>query len=208
MSNNYDNIANHYDLLSRLVFRRSLIDAQSDLLKFIQPGNHIPIAGGGTGIVLEKISKLHNEGLKITYVDISGKMIALAKKKYTGLNEVHFIHQPVEEFISTQQFDIVMTPFLFDNFTENRISQVFTRLDGLLKPGGKWLFTDFFYDRHQTKLWQSLLLKSMYIFFRVLCNIEAATLIDMEGIFEDNRYQKIHESTFYGGLIKSITYSK
>ncbi|MCW3116914.1 MAG: Methyltransferase type 12 [Chitinophagaceae bacterium] len=208
MFNNYDKIASYYDRLSGFVFGHSLIDAQSCLLKYIQPGNNILIAGGGTGIILAELAKRHARGLTITYVEISGKMIVIAKKRNCRQNLVSFIHQPVENFISEQQYDIIVTPFLFDNFTENKIEKTFTSLNALLKPGGKWLFADFFYDNRQGKLWQKLLLRIMYRFFRLTCNIEASVLINMESIFERSGYEKIYETTHYAGFIKSIVYTK
>jgi ubiquinone/menaquinone biosynthesis C-methylase UbiE len=208
MHNNYDNIARHYDLLSRLVFRRSLITAQSRLLQYVQPGSTILIAGGGTGVILEELAKIHDRGLKITYVEISTKMIAIAKKKNRKQNEVQFIHKSVEEFVAEHPYDCILTPFLFDNFTEDGIGRIFKLLDAMLRPGGKWLFADFFYDSSRGKLWQKLLLKIMYKFFRLICKIEATTLINMENIFEQKGYEKIYEMTYYSGFIKSIVYHK
>ncbi|MES1218101.1 MAG: methyltransferase domain-containing protein, partial [Bacteroidota bacterium] len=100
MPDNYDKIAKYYDQLSRVVFGRTLIQAQKALLKFITPGTNILIIGGGTGIILEEISKIYSSDLTITYVEISRNMIEIAEKRNWKQNEVYFIHQPVEEFIS------------------------------------------------------------------------------------------------------------
>ncbi|MES1222884.1 MAG: class I SAM-dependent methyltransferase [Bacteroidota bacterium] len=208
MPGNYDKIAKYYDQLSRIVFGHSLIRAQKALLKFIEPGTNILIIGGGTGIILEEISKLYSSGLTITYVEISDKMIDIAKKRNWKQNEVYFIHQPVEEFISEKQYDSILTPFLFDNFTENKIQKIFPLINSLLKPGGNWLFVDFFYDKEKGKLWQRILLKIMYKFFRLICNIEATDLVNMEDLFEKHGYKNIYEETYYSGFIRSIAYEK
>ena len=71
MAANYDNSAWFYDRLSRLIYGKALVRSQVYLLRYIPAGSIILIAGGGTGWILEEISKLHPSGLKITYVEIS-----------------------------------------------------------------------------------------------------------------------------------------
>ena len=95
---------------------------------------------------------------------------------------------------------------MFDNFLPEKIELVFSKLDQLLKPGGLWLYADFVNDK-QGKLWQKLLLKTMYLFFKLTCNIETQQLIDMNKFFADG-YGKIAESFYYSNFIKAIAYIK
>jgi len=146
MLNNYDKIARYYDVLSRLLFHQSQVNAQIAQLKFIPPHSRILIAGGGTGWILEELSKVQDQGLHITYVEISAEMIRLAKKRNTGKNSIEFINCAIEEFPITASYDVVHTAFLFDNFAGERTATVFRILHQALKPGGLWLYTDFFYQ--------------------------------------------------------------
>lgn len=81
MNNNYDKLANHYDTLSRLVFFKSQVNSQINQLQYIQENSHVLIVGGGTGWILEELAKVYTNGLKIVYVEISAKMIALSQKR-------------------------------------------------------------------------------------------------------------------------------
>ena len=137
MASNYDNSAWFYDRLSRVIYGRALIRSQVYLLQHIPAGATILIAGGGTGWILEEITKIHPSGLKITYAEISAKMMALSQKRNAGNNEVTFVNLPVENVQMPDQFDVVITPFLFDNFTEQTLQQVFGHIHQSLKPGGK-----------------------------------------------------------------------
>ncbi|RZL39782.1 MAG: methyltransferase domain-containing protein [Pedobacter sp.] len=110
--NNYDKIANYYDSLSRLVFGKSQLNAQINQLKNIKKNSSILIVGGGTGWILEEIGKRHPSGLKITYVEISAKMLALSKDRDYGANSVLFIHSSIEDFNLGDHFNIILTPFL------------------------------------------------------------------------------------------------
>lgn len=205
MASNYDNSAWFYDRLSRLVYGKALVKAQVYLLPHIPAQSSILIAGGGTGWILEEIVKLHPSGLKITYVEISAKMMALSRKRNTGNNEVTFINGPVESIKENTTYDVVFTPFLFDNFTEQTLQQVFTHLHSRLKPGGIWLNTDF---RLAGKWWHAFLLRSMIVFFRLICRIEAKKLPDIEKCFEAKKYVVIDQKAFFGEFILSTVYQK
>lgn len=208
MNNNYDKIAKQYDSLSKLVFGRVLIHAQTCMLHLVPARSHILIAGGGTGWILEELRKIHPEGLQITYVEISANMIAQAQKRNYGLNEVVFINQPIEDYNSPKHFDIIFTAFLFDNFTFEKTTLVFKRLDNMLVNKGKWLFADFHMNQKTTKTWQCILMKSMLLFFRVVSNIEARKLSDPTPLFEQHHYRQLFLTSHYKGFIQSIVYEK
>lgn len=205
--NNYDKIAKYYDFLSRMVFFKSQVNAQKQQLPMIPANSKVLIVGGGTGWILDEIAKIHYEGLEIMYVEISANMLELAKKRNLANNKVQFLHLPIEEFVEQQSFDVILTAFLFDNFAKDRVKQVFSKLNYLLKPGGLWLFTDFVQQPQKSKIWQSLLLKTMYLFFRKLSNVEAKTLFNMDELFEKYGFIKINEYFYYGGFIKSTSWS-
>ncbi|MBW8682726.1 class I SAM-dependent methyltransferase [Chitinophaga rhizophila] len=211
MTNNYDNIARYYDVLSRVVFGSSQRDAQVALLSYIPADSRILIAGGGTGWILEKIAAHAAPGLHIWYVEISAKMLEQAKKKHYQPNNVTFIHQAIEDFrpaeAGVSQFDVIITPFLFDNFSAARITPVFMQLHHMLAPGGRWLFTDFHYQQH-TPFWQQVLLNTMYTFFRIICKVEAGALENVAPLFQSNGYSLTTECFYFGKFIRSAVYSK
>ncbi|HVW12250.1 MAG TPA: class I SAM-dependent methyltransferase [Mucilaginibacter sp.] len=205
MAANYNNSAWFYDRLSRLVYGKALIRSQVYLLPFISPGSKLLIAGGGTGWILEEIAKVHPSGLEITYIEVAANMMKLSKKRNTGRNKVEFINDAVENIGLDQGYDVVITPFLFDNFTEENLQRIFAHIHQCLKPGGLWLNTDF----HLTgKWWQRFLLRSMIIFFRLTCRIEATKLPDIANCFRKADYKTIARKCFVGDFILSTVYRK
>jgi ubiquinone/menaquinone biosynthesis C-methylase UbiE len=206
--NNYDRTAGFYDFLSRAVFFRAQVDAQTAQLKYIPAQSKVLIVGGGTGWILEELAKEHPEGLQITFVEISANMIAQAKKRSSGANQVRYIHSSIETYADDEMYDVVQTAFLFDNFSVNRINQVFLKLHNLLKPGGLWLFSDFNPHPKSGKIWQGMLLKMMYFFFHLIANVEAKKLTDMAPSFEAKGYRYIAQQQYYGHFIESIIFQK
>jgi ubiquinone/menaquinone biosynthesis C-methylase UbiE len=203
MAANYNNSAWFYDRLARLVYGKSLLKAQVYLLQFIQPHSNVLIVGGGTGWILEELTALHPAGLNITYVEIAPNMMALSQKRDTGNNQVNFITAAIENVELPADFDIALTPFLFDNFKEETFHKVFDAINALLKQDGTWLNCDF---QLNGKWWQWAMLKSMFIFFRLICNIEASKLPGIEKRFRDGGYKVIEENTFFGGFISAKIY--
>ncbi|MES2277835.1 MAG: class I SAM-dependent methyltransferase [Bacteroidota bacterium] len=205
MASNYDNAAWFYDRLSRIIYGKALITAQTAFLYLIPANSNILIAGGGTGWLIEAISKLHPSGLNITYVELSEKMMALSKKRNTGANTVIYINAPIEEASLQAGFDVIITPFLLDSLSPATFDKVFNTLDSLLKTTGIWLNTDF---QLTGKWWQPILLKCMYIFFRMIGCVENVELPLIKQRFNRNGYQPQKEQTFFGEFIAATIYKK
>jgi ubiquinone/menaquinone biosynthesis C-methylase UbiE len=204
-TNTYDNIVWLYDRLSRMVYGRTLISAQLWLLSAIPAGAKILIVGGGTGEVLEEITKLRPSGLDITYVDASEKMIARAKTRNAGNNRVTFIASRLEDAGLCDTYDIALTPFFFDNFTGDAAEDILCNIDALLHPQSKWLYCDF---QDAGKVWQSILLRVMYTFFKVTVRIGTNRLPHMEHYFSKHRYTVAKRATFFKNFVVSIVYEK
>jgi ubiquinone/menaquinone biosynthesis C-methylase UbiE len=203
MSANYNNSAWFYDRLSRLIYGRALINSQVYLLQFIPANTSVLIVGGGTGWILEELTQLHPSGLQITYVEVAANMIALSKKRNAGSNEVVFINDAIENTNLPGYFDVIITPFLFDNFTGSNLPKIFDVISVLLKPAGIWLNADF---QLTGKWWQQVLLKSMFLFFKVFCGIEASKLPDIDKEFEKHHYKIAEEKAFFNDFIISRVY--
>jgi ubiquinone/menaquinone biosynthesis C-methylase UbiE len=207
MKGNYSFVAPYYDYLSRIIFGDAIVIAQKFLVTFILPNSTILIVGGGTGWILEEIAKKHAAGLQIIYIDSSKKMIASARRKNFGNNKVIFINGDIREVAINYVFNIVITPFVLDNFSNSTTIKVFDKIHNSLSTGGHWLFTDFEVSEHG-KLWQKHLLKAMYFFFKVACNIEATALPDTDTLFHRYRYAIVSSKTFFRNFIRSVVYCK
>ncbi len=205
MSANYNNSAWFYDGLARLVYGRALVNAQVYLLHHIPANSNVLIVGGGTGWILEELARIHPKGLSITYVEIATAMVALSKKRNTGDNKVTFINDAIENVALSPDFDVVVTPFLFDNFTEQTLHKVFNSINGLLKKDGLWLNCDF---QLTGKWWQWVMLKSMFVFFRLICNIEASKLPKIRECFEQDGFKARAQKNFFGEFIEAGVYKK
>jgi len=202
---NFNNSAWFYDTLARLVYGKALVQAQVYLLNFIPEQANVLIVGGGTGWVLDELTKLHPSGLAIIYVEISENMMALSQKRNTGGNKVVFINDAIEKVDLPNDFTIVLTPFLLDNFTDENLDKIFRSINRTLRPGGIWLNASF---QLTGKWWQWILLKSMFVFFKMICGIEASKLPDITTRFDTNGYALINQEGFFGDFMRAAAYKK
>jgi ubiquinone/menaquinone biosynthesis C-methylase UbiE len=209
VSNNYDSIARYYDFVHRLFYGQSEINAQTELLDYIKPGDRILIVGGGTGWILEKMSAVYPSGLRITYIESSVKMMELSRVRDCRRNNVSFVQERVEDWVGGDEvYDCILTGLFFDNFTAAHSAQIVQLLTPFLKRDGFWLDSDFYYPKGRGKLWQALLLKTMYVSARLICGVEAKRLPDMELIFRTAGYWSVNMSFHYQRFIRSVVYQK
>ena len=203
---NFNAIAPVYDQLCQMVFGKTHRYVQIGLLRYIKPNSKVLIVGGGTGWVLEEISKQLPTSLEITYIEKSIKMLAISQKRDAAQNRVIYINEPLENCnLASQNYDVVFTPFLFDCFTEASLQQAFLQLGACLKPNGLWLYADFKVTQGRA-WWQKPILSLMYLFFRVVSRVDARTLVPVSTYFAP--YKLVAEQQFVWGFIVGQVYQK
>src|SRR4051812_25234860 len=102
----FNGLAFVYDGLAKLVFGKSIQDAQRCFLNQLSDKRNILILGGGTGWILEEVI-LKNSACDIWYVEASSKMIELSQRKLPKdyASRVHFIHGTEQSLPNQIQFD-------------------------------------------------------------------------------------------------------
>jgi ubiquinone/menaquinone biosynthesis C-methylase UbiE len=188
-----------------VVFGRALVRAQTTFLHLIPANAHMLIAGGGTGWIIEELTKIHPSGLHITYVELSENMLKLARKRNAGGNTVIYINAPVEDAGLSQSFDAVLTPFLLDSLPAPILHKVINTCYSLLKPGSLWLNTDF---QLSGKWWQKPLLNSMYLFFKIIGCVDTVELPEIKKQLAIQGLKSINEQAFFGEFIVATVYKR
>ena len=204
---NYDRITPYYDFLSRLVFQDNQRKPQYAQLNFLKNDDRMLIVGGGSGWILEAIYELKLSGLEVIYLEHSESMLYKSKYRNTGNLNVKFIHLDVELFQEDKKFDVIMTPFLFDNFKQEKATKVFSILDDLLKEDGHWFHADF---THDTKggWWKEIIINLMYRFLRMWSAVDHSEFVDMSPIFDSFGYELIWKQFYFSKFIYGKVYRK
>ncbi|MBI1768450.1 MAG: class I SAM-dependent methyltransferase [Bacteroidetes bacterium] len=199
--NDFDKIAFAYDRLARVVFGKSIIDSQKYFLEKIPHRSKLLILGGGTGWILTEIFKVKSD-IEICYIEASEKMIAIAKEKTKQDERIQFVCGTENEIPKDEQFDFVITNFYLDLFTDKSIKIVLTKIRKSLSPKVQWIVTDFV----DTKWWQILMLKMMYVFFSVTCNVKSKKIPAWSEAMGDSGGRKTESRFFYGNFIETALF--
>lgn len=181
-----------------MVFGKALINAQVKALADLKLPCNLLIAGGGDGEILKYLADFKGE---LDYVEISPKMIQLAKSK-TELR-IHWHIQDIFTFDTERKYDVIFLPFLLDNFSSSETKALIKRLAVWLKPSSNVIISDY---TEKPNLWQRLILKLMYIFFKIVAGVNVSNIPPIESIMERSGFKKESESFHYGRFIETKVY--
>lgn len=213
----FDTIAPVYDPLARLVFGRSIVQAQTCFLDTVPPGARVLIIGGGTGWILTEL--LQKQAIAhIDYVEASARMISLAQQKYRNFKKKHAIsHSATVKFIqgtehnvpSETLYDVIITFFVLDMYHNEALRNITQKLYDKLISGGIWLFADFKTNQKRVqRWWHQALVNLMFLFFRLTCNLQNRKLPDYDQAFSQLPLFREKTKTFFRQLMVSEVYRK
>lgn len=197
----FDRLAPVYTRLSGIVFGKTLERSQNHFLNSIKTNDRILILGGGSGELLKSLLK-QQPNVTIDYIDISEKMIQLARQKTQSPSNVNFIIG-TEQNIPNREYTVVITNFYLDLFSDATLNTVIEKIKIKLQPDASWLVTDFV----NKKWWHHMMLGGMYLFFRITTHIEATRLPHWTRHLMNHGATEIDSKRFYGGFIESKVYT-
>ncbi|TRX53673.1 methyltransferase [Fulvivirga sp. M361] len=200
-SGDFDFVAPFYDLLARIVFGDALKRSQCYFLNAIKEGDAVLIIGGGTGGILMGLDRL-NVPVNVTYVEHSAKMLKISKQHQLKHIEVKFIHG-TEANIPKASYDVVITAFFLDVFNAQKLPVIMDQIHQNLTFSGRWLQTDFV---KTSKVWQRIMIRAMYLFFRLATGMEGRRLLNFDEYFDNLGYKKITFKHFYYGMVRTTLY--
>jgi len=179
-----------------------MIQAQLHFIPSIADGSSLLILGGGTGWWLEELLK-HKPGVHVVFVDIADQMIQLASNRMKGSARVKFIEGTVTDIPADLKVDYVVTHFYLDLIPESQLSQSIIEIVRHLKPGGRWMVTDFMPPakwNHRIISW------IMHRFFRIWTRHPNSRLINWEQSLMNNGLNLVSEAYYFDGFIKTGLY--
>lgn len=205
---NFDWVAPVYDAMAFVVFGRKLQQAQTVFLDLIPDGSSVLIVGGGTGWLLEQLMESCKPN-RVLYLETSGQMVARASRRMIGkalLGSVEFRVGDENALRPDEQFDVLMTPFLLDLFTEATLqTQLIPKLLHALAHTGRWIVTDFV---QPAVWWQKALLWTMIRFFRFTAGIETRKLANWQELLQTARLINIARKPQVGGMASAEVWTR
>ena len=114
--------------------------------------------------------------------------------------------QGTEEMIpSGMVFDVVITNFYLDLFSDEKLKRTLQRIHVHTEPTSTWLAVDFVDGQIW---WHRWMLKIMYLFFRAVCDIEAKELPRWHQRLQEAGWRETHGKFWYGAFIRSTVWER
>ena len=207
-------VARVYDALAGLAFGGALRRAQRATLAAglppgIQLAPRVLVLGGGAGWVLGEIWRQRPQA-QVLYVEVSAAMLARTRARLrrhpAPAGAAVELRQGTEAALRPgEQFDVIITFFVLDCFTEAALPGALARLHAAHAPGARWLVTDFPPARRGWRRW---LLWAMYRFFGLTVGLRAQRLPPWPQELAALGWQPGWKMHFFGGAIAGLVLQK
>ncbi|MCL4637362.1 MULTISPECIES: class I SAM-dependent methyltransferase [Olivibacter] len=97
--------------------------------------------GAGTGLFSYFVYQV-NPKLKYTLLDISPEMLAVAKRRFTGLSHFSYLEMDYRERSLPGKYDIIISSLSIHHLTDQEKSILYQRIFKALKPDGLFINAD------------------------------------------------------------------
>jgi SAM-dependent methyltransferase len=182
---NFDPIGRPYRWLEYLTLGRSLEDCRTHYLPQLLRRHHALVLGDGDGRFTSKLLAT-NLSINVVAVDTSATMLQLLRQRCEAatpnaavrLSTHHADALTLSLDRAEGSYDLVVTHFFLDCFIQSELDTLISRIAPTLTPGALWLISDFRIPTGPMRLPAKLLIRSLYLGFRLLTGLRTTRLPD------------------------------
>lgn len=178
------------------MFGKQLDLASSFQLAEITKPARILVVGGGSGTILQHFTPEHI----VDYVEPSSNMVAYAKSQPFDCT-INFHQRTFQEFETNHKYDVFVFPFFLDMFNADDLEIIFRKVKNLINAEGQIIISDFTSEYSRLSVFQKLLLKSIFVFFRITSNHRLFEIINIQPLLYKIDFQLVKEKTFVSGMV-------
>lgn len=200
---NFDRIARWYQVLEYLTLGRWLERTRFHFLPRIHSVQNALVLGDGDGRFLARLLNNHSS-VHATAVDTSAVMLDLLSARCrSDAVRLHIVHENVLDYVPDHhdRYDLVVTHFFLDCLTEQQVNQLVEQLAPVLSPNAIWLFSDFQIPPGKLTIPAKLLVRSLYLAFRLLTRLDVTALPDHASAFKRAGLVRSDQQKFLGGIL-------
>jgi SAM-dependent methyltransferase len=202
---NCDPIAPWYRWLEYLGFGRELERRRTAFLADIADARRILVLGDGDGRFLARLVA-QNRGASIDCVDLSARMLALARDR---AGDAVTYHHADARTIPLAGYDLIVTHFFLDCFDSADAAPLVERIANAAAPRARWLISEFRQPaRGWPAAWARAWLWVLYSFFRVTTGLRTASLIDHHPLLTRHGFRMVRRQSARFGLLSSELWSR
>ena len=208
---NCDAIAPLYQWMEYAVFGKALERCRLSHLERLKAPRQALVVGDGDGRFLKALA-LRFPKTSIDYVDASGAMLALARRRL-GFRQgapINFFQRDVRAIdLPDRRYDFIACHFFFDVFAQAELAEVVHHIAAAAAPEAQWLVSEFDVPSGEIqRLGAKLLLRVMYRFFHISTGLVNQKLPDWRPSLESEGFSRESASKQRGGFIVSELWAR
>jgi SAM-dependent methyltransferase len=179
---NFNRIARPYRWLEYLTLGTALENCRTHYLPQLLDRRRALVLGDGDGRFLAQLLA-SNPDLHADAIDASSTMLQLLRQRCEAatpnaamrlrIHHANALTVPLED-----SYDLVVTHFFLDCLTQPDLDTLITHINPTLTPGALWLVSDFRIPNGLMRLPARLLVRSLYLAFRLLTGLRTTHLPD------------------------------
>ncbi len=179
---NFDRLAPHYRWLERLTCGPVLQRTRTHHLPDLADRRYALILGDGDGRFTAALLA-RNRAVCVHAVDTSLSMLHLLHRNSTratasAFARLRITHADALTTPTISGTDLIVTHFFLDCLTQPQLEALIARLAPTLAPGALWLISDFRIPRGLLHLPARLLVRALYLAFRLFTGLRVTRLPD------------------------------
>lgn len=206
---NCDTLAPYYEVLEHLFFGRHLEQRRFAFLDEARTSQRTIVCGGGDGRFLARLLRI-NRRLEADFVELSPKMVDLADRRVTSMGpdfreRVRFCARDVREFEPRAAgYDLIVTHFFLDCFSEPELTDVVGRLATWAAPDARWIVSEFAEAEGPIgRVWTRAVIRGLYAAFSLTTGLCVTRLPNYVAALGRTGFLLLREEQALGGLVHS-----
>ncbi len=213
----FSRIAPVYRWIEYFTFGNALQKRRCAFLREVGCSERVLLLGDGDGrfaaAYFERQRTLSNRSIHVDFLDGSAGMVQLAKRRIAAVGfqpgTVRFRLQDARTALLCSPYDLVVSHFFLDCFSSDELRRMIPRIAAAMPPGAKWLISEFAIPpKGLCKIAGRLLIRFLYLFFRLTTGIDQTQLPDYTGVMAGSGFRLIKHESAIKGLLVSQLWSK
>jgi ubiquinone/menaquinone biosynthesis C-methylase UbiE len=201
---NFDLIARPYRWLEYLTLGNALQRCRTHFLPALLHSKCALVLGDGDGRFLAQLLSA-NTTLQAHAIDTSAAMLALLRRSCEtaapgSAKRLKIHNTSALTFKPTSSYDLVVTHFFLDCFTQPELEALITRITPHLEADAVWLVSDFRIPAGPLSPLARLLVRSLYLAFRIFTGLRTKRLPDHAAALK-NDFVCIAQHRSLGGIL-------
>ena len=204
---NFDSVARAYRWMEYFSFGPMLERCRFHFLMRCSHARHALVLGDGDGRFTARLLA-SNPNVHVEAIDASRAMLAQLRKRARHIcrdadTRLSTREIDIRQFTPTSNdYDLVVSHFFLDCLTDSEVTNLIARVTPHMTQDATWLVSEFAVpEQGWRRLGARMLIRSLYLAFSLLTQLNVRAIPDYAKAFSDNRFHPVDKAELLVGML-------